>query len=105
MKFIQILTTAEKREVLEEIAHRLLEQNLAACVQILPRGVSFYHWQNEVRESAEYFCLIKTAASKFAAVSELITEHHPYELPEIIALPIEQTTSLYGDWLQNELRH
>lgn len=103
MKFIQIITTAEQRETLEEIAHHLLEQNLAACVQVLPRGKSFYHWQGKVRESDEYLCLIKTSANNFEAVHDLITEHHPYELPEIIAVPIERSSERYGNWLKGEL--
>jgi periplasmic divalent cation tolerance protein len=98
-EYIQVLTTTEKQEDAEKIARSLVERRLAACVQIAGSITSIYRWQGKVEEAKEYQCWIKTLAKRFPEVQAAIREMHPYEVPEIIALPILDGGKDYLAWL------
>ncbi len=94
-----VLSTASSEEEAGKIARHLVEHRLAACVNILPRIQSIYRWQGKVEEAQEWLLLIKTTAGKFADVSDAIRKMHSYDLPECIAIPIEEGSSEYLKWM------
>lgn len=98
-----VLSTAGSEEEARKIAHHLVEQQLAACVNIVPRIESVYRWQGKVESNREYLLLIKTSSEKFPQVSEAIRELHSYDLPECIALAVEDGSSAYLQWLEESL--
>ena len=104
VEYIQVITTVEKREDAARIARHLVEKRAAACVQVVGPIESTYWWKNVVEESQEWQCIIKTEKHRFEAVQKLIMEVHPYEVPEIIALPVELGNREYLDWVSQELR-
>ncbi len=101
-EYIMVLTTTDSKEVAEGIAERLVEKKLAACVQIIGPIKSVYRWKKKVEKAEEWLCFIKTRASLFSELERVIKQIHPYEVPEIIALPIVNGSSDYLDWLQRE---
>ncbi len=103
MAFIQIITTTETKEEAEAIARRLVEDKLAACVQIAEGIESIYSWKGKIERSREYLCLIKTREDLFNRVAEVIKTLHSYEVPEIIAVPIINGGSEYLAWLTDTL--
>ncbi|MBN2515516.1 MAG: divalent-cation tolerance protein CutA, partial [Deltaproteobacteria bacterium] len=87
-KYIQIHTTTDTRQYAEAIASALVEQKLAGCVQIMGPIVSTYRWEGKVACEEEWLCSIKTSKELFADVEKTIKSIHPYDVPEIIAVPI-----------------
>jgi periplasmic divalent cation tolerance protein len=100
--FIQVTTTASTKEEAAKIAKALLEGRLAACVQILGPIESRYWWNGKIEQSTEWLCLIKTNRGKYPAVEAAIRANHSYEVPEIVACPIELGSEPYLDWLRSE---
>lgn len=96
---IVILCTVPDRRSGEKIAQALVQERLAACVNLLPGVVSTYRWEGAVKQEEELLLLIKTSGARFEAVRERIQALHPYELPEIIALSITAGDSNYLNWL------
>ncbi|MEC4747678.1 divalent-cation tolerance protein CutA [Methylomicrobium sp. Wu6] len=94
-----ILCTCPDRDTSEKIAKRLVEGRLAACVNILPALTSVYTWQDRLETAEEHLLLIKTTRDCYPVIEQAIRELHPYELPEIIALPIEQGLPGYLNWI------
>jgi periplasmic divalent cation tolerance protein len=94
-----VLTTAGSREEAGKIAHALVKRRLAACVNIVPME-SVYRWKEQVEENAECLLLIKTTAAAFDGLRDTIEELHSYELPECIALVIDDGSSRYLGWIQ-----
>ena len=86
------------------IALAVVEAGLAACVNLLPRVQSVYRWQGAVESASEVPLLIKTTAGRYTELETAIRELHPYDVPEIIALPIAQGLPAYLDWLAAETR-
>jgi len=84
------------------LATSLVEQGLAACVNVLPRITSVYKWQGEVKTDTEALLMIKTAASRYSALESEILETHPYELPEIIAVSLDAGSPGYINWIRDE---
>jgi periplasmic divalent cation tolerance protein len=87
------------RESGERIAKALVQERLAACVNLVPGVVSTFRWEGEVKEESELLLIIKTASGRFEAVRAAITMSHPYDTPEIIALPIVEGDTKYMKWL------
>ncbi len=101
---IVVTTTSDQILVLEKIAQLLVENRLAACVQVGLPVTSFFHWQGKLDQSEEYQCQIKTVESNYTAIEKLIRTHHNYELPEIIAVKLHAASADYLQWIQRETR-
>ncbi|MCC6212637.1 MAG: divalent-cation tolerance protein CutA [Burkholderiales bacterium] len=104
MRSLLVLTNLPDRAAAERLAGVLLEQRVAACVNILAPCQSVYRWENRVRREEEHPLLIKTAAERYPALEAAIRAGHPYELPEIIAVPIEHGLPAYLAWVEAETR-
>jgi len=100
--YIQISTTTETKEQAQKIARYLVEQKLAACAQIGGPIESTYRWKGKVETAKEWLCLIKTRTSLFKKVEAAIKKLHPYETPEIIAVPISNGSKEYLKWVSDE---
>jgi periplasmic divalent cation tolerance protein len=99
MDFVLVLSTCPTREVAVGIARSLLDAGHAACANIVPGVHSMYVWRGELQSEDEVLLLIKTPAAKFPALREALVAQHPYELPEVIAVGIEDGHHAYLDWL------
>lgn len=97
---IVVLTNLPDLAAARALAHRLVEQRFAACINILPAVRSVYRWQGTIEEAEEATLLIKTSASRYAELESAIRAAHPYQLPEIIALPITAGLPAYLDWIE-----
>jgi len=86
----------------KNIAAHLVNNKLAACVNIIPQLTSIYEWKGAVQEDSEYLLLIKTREDYFEAVKDAIIKLHPYELPEVISVPIKQGYDKYLNWIIEE---
>ena len=102
MGTILVISTLPDRDHAEKMAHSLIEQQLAACVNILPSVTSVYRWQGKVESADETILLIKTTMARYPAVEAAIKARHPYELPEIIAVPISAGLPAYLAWVETE---
>lgn len=102
MGTILVISTLPDREHAEKMAHFLIEQQLAACVNILPGATSVYRWQSKVESANETILLIKTTMARYPALEAAIKNQHPYELPEIIAVPISAGLPAYLEWVATE---
>jgi len=101
-KLIIILTTLPDREAALRLARELVAQRLAACVTVLGDCTSIYRWKGAVENAAEVPVLIKTRAERYAEVEAAIRGLHPYELPEIAAVPVERGLEEYLQWVADE---
>lgn len=97
-----MITNLPDREAARRLAERLMEERLAACVNILAPCESVYRWQGRVENAQEVPLLIKTLEAHYGKVEKTIRQCHPYELPEIIAVPITAGLPAYLDWLASE---
>jgi periplasmic divalent cation tolerance protein len=93
------LSTVATADDAERIARALVERGLAACVNVVPGLVSTYRWKGAVEREGELLLLIKTRAETFEAMREALVALHPYDVPELIALPIEAGHAPYLAWL------
>lgn len=99
-----ILCTCPDDATARELAGRVVEEKLAACVNILPGLTSVYEWQGRVETDPETLLIIKTAGDRVAALTDRLGAIHPYDVPEVIALPIEAGLPAYLQWLVDETR-
>ena len=99
-----VLSTCSDREQAERIAHRLVEQQVAACVNILPGVQSIYRWQGSIESAPEVLLLIKTRAALIREVQSTIAGLHSYEVPEFLVLPVSGGSESYLAWLDASLR-
>jgi periplasmic divalent cation tolerance protein len=99
-----VLTNLPDRAAAERLAGLLIEKRLAACVNILAPCRSVYRWKDAVQHDEEHPLLIKTTSERYAEMEKALRAGHPYELPEIIAVPIERGLSAYLDWVDAETR-
>jgi periplasmic divalent cation tolerance protein len=99
MDALIVITNAPDRTVAEKIAYALVERKLAACVNILGDCTSIYRWQGKIETAGEVPLLIKTRADIYAEVEAAIKSLHPYELPEILGVPVECGSSDYLAWV------
>ena len=96
-----VLTTCPDKASAERIAHALVEEGLAACVNVLPPMHSIYRWKGKIEQATEQLLVIKSTVARFPAIRERIQALHPYELPEIIAVPIADGLPGYLAWLSH----
>jgi periplasmic divalent cation tolerance protein len=99
---IVVLTNLPDRATAQKLAQELVAQKLAACVNVLAECASVYRWQGKVENAAEVPVLIKTRAGRYAEVENAIRRFHPYELPEIVAVPVVRGFGEYLDWVADE---
>jgi len=104
MSTLLVLTNLPDRATAERLADALIEKRVAACVNILAPCRSVYRWRGAVQHDEEHPVLIKTTAERYAALEAAIRAAHPYELPEIIAVPIEHGLPAYLAWVDAETR-
>ncbi len=104
LQFIQVFTTTETEQDAQEIARALVEKRLAGCVQIIGPIKSIYWWKENIETAEEWLCIIKTKKRLFEKLEKSIREIHPYETPEILAIPITQASEDYLNWLDRELK-
>jgi periplasmic divalent cation tolerance protein len=97
-----VLTSLPDREAAMRLAHDLVSRKLAACVNVLAECTSVYRWKNAVEDAREVPVLIKTRASRYAEIEAAIRGLHPYELPEIIAVPVVRGFEDYLRWIADE---
>lgn len=102
MQTLLVLTNLPDAEAARMLAGRLVEERLAACVNILAACTSVYRWQGRVEAAQEVPLLIKTTAARYAALEAAIRAAHPYALPEIVALPIDRGLPDYLAWVAAE---
>ena len=102
MSAMLVITNLPDRAAAEKLADALIARRLAACVNILAPCRSVYRWQGEVQHDEEHPLLIKTSAERYTALEAAIRAGHPYELPEIVAVPIERGLAAYLDWVEGE---
>lgn len=102
MSYQLLLTTCPDDTSAETITSALLERRLAACVTRLPAARSSYIWKGEVCHAEEQLLLIKSHHARYDEVERTITELHPYELPEVIAVPIENGLAPYLAWIDEQ---
>src|SRR5256885_11136889 len=94
-----VLSTAGSEEEARKIARELIERRLAACVNIVPQVESIYRWKGKVESAREWLLVIKTTAGQFEKVRDAIRELHSYDLPECVAVAIEDGSPEYLRWL------
>ena len=98
-----ILSSVSSKEEAERMAAALVEAGLAACVQISAPGLSIYCWQGELQQEQELYLSIKTTEERAAAVVEWLTQHHPYDTPEIVKLDADAAHP-YMQWLRDSVQ-
>ena len=104
MSALLVLTNLPDRGAAERLADLVVEKNLAACVNILAPCRSVYRWKGAVQHDEEHPVLIKTTQERYGALETALRQGHPYELPEIIAVPIERGLPAYLDWVAAETK-
>jgi periplasmic divalent cation tolerance protein len=102
MDSLLVITNLQDRDSAEKLAALLVERRLAACVNILAPCTSVYRWRGEVRRDEEHPLLIKTVQARYAELEASIRANHPYELPEIVAVPIAGGLPAYLAWVESE---
>jgi periplasmic divalent cation tolerance protein len=101
-RVLVVLTNLPDRVSAERLAGVLVERRAAACVNIMAECRSVYRWQGVVEHAEEVPLLIKTTEAAYPELGKLIREHHPYELPEIVAVPVAAGLPAYLDWVAQE---
>ncbi len=104
MSALLVFTNLPDRDSAEKLADALVAQRVAACVNILAPCRSVFRWNDAVQHATEHPLLIKTSAVRYPALEAAIRAGHPYELPEIIAVPVEHGLPAYLDWVAHETR-
>lgn len=104
METLLVITTLPDAPSARALAAHLVEMRLAACASLLAPCRSVYRWEERVEDAEEVPLLIKTAADRYPAVEAAILERHPYELPEIVAVPVTQGLPAYLGWVMAETR-
>ena len=98
-----VLSTFPDADTAARVARTLVEEQLAACVNLLPTVRSIYRWEGKVCDEAETLAVIKTTAERYAALAAKIAELHPYQVPEVIALPVADGHPPYLAWLAEQV--
>ena len=102
-EYVQITTTTGTRNDAEQIASELVSRRLAGCAQITGPIASTFRWQGKVETAEEWMCTVKTTRAQLDAIEKLLDEIHPYEVPEVIAMPIVDGSAAYLKWLGEQV--
>ncbi len=97
-----VLVTAPNDASPQRIARALVEERLVACVNIVSAVRSVYRWQGAIQEDDETLLIMKTRADRCEALAERVTDLHPYDLPEVLSLPVSAGSAAYLDWVRTE---
>lgn len=100
---IEVTTTLGSESAANELARKLVEARLAACVQITGPIQSVYRWQGSVHEDREWRCTIKSLSSLLDSIRQFIRQHHPYQTPEILATSVLDCGTEYANWLYEQV--
>jgi periplasmic divalent cation tolerance protein len=101
-EYIQVVTTTEHRDDAQRIARSLVEARLAACVQVTGPITSTYRWRGQIETAQEWQCCAKSRRALYDQIEQTIRRLHPYEVPEILAMPIVAGSADYLAWLERE---
>ena len=104
METLLVFTNMPDAASAQALATSLVEKRLAACVNILAPCRSIYRWQGKIEGAEEVPLLVKTTTERYAALEQAIRAQHPYELPEIVAVPVSRGLPAYLDWVAEETR-
>jgi periplasmic divalent cation tolerance protein len=104
MSALLVFSTVGDADDAERVARDLVERRLAACVNIVPGLTSVYRWKGKVETEAELLLVIKTTRDRFEALREALLSVHPYEVPEVVGVPIESGHEAYLSWLHESVR-
>jgi periplasmic divalent cation tolerance protein len=96
-----VLSTCPSQAVARRMARRLVEERLAACVNIVPIAQSVYRWRGKVETTREWLLIIKSRRAVYTRLEARLRELHPYELPEIVAVPLARGLAAYLSWIDN----
>lgn len=98
-----VLVTAPSEATAVEIGRTLVDEHLAACVNVVPGITSIYHWEGRREEAAEALLLIKTRPEGYAALQRRVLELHPYSVPEVLGLPVAEGAPAYVQWVRESI--
>lgn len=104
MSYLQVVTTLPTKVAAQKLAVFLVGKKLTACVQVVGPIQSVYKWKGKIEEASEYLCIIKTKSELYPLLERAILKLHPYEVPEILAIPIIRGHKAYLSWLAKEVR-
>lgn len=96
---IIVLCTCPTLDAARDLARQVVGERLAACVNIVPAVTSVYRWQGQIQEDAEILLVIKTTRARYEVLEQTLRGLHPYELPEVIAVPVDRGSNEYLQWL------
>ena len=103
-KHIIVLITGPSNIVFRRIGLQLVKEKLAACVNIIPKVESIFHWQGKICKEREALMVVKTTAARYQRLMTRVKQLHPYTVPEIIALPITKGSADYLKWIRDMTR-
>jgi periplasmic divalent cation tolerance protein len=101
---LQVTCTVDSREAADALARAAVDGGLAACAQVVGPIASTYRWAGEVETATEWLLLIKTTAGAFPRLRDALVERHPYDVPEVVAVPIAGGHPAYLDWIADSVR-
>ncbi len=104
METIRVVYIAIPPEEADRMSRDLVSKRLAACVNVVPRVTSYFWWEDEVQADDEALLVVKTTEARFDELLAYVRENHPYELPEVIAMPLANAFGDYVDWVKQETR-
>jgi periplasmic divalent cation tolerance protein len=99
---LQVITTFGNRTDADALASELVDRRLAACVQVVGPVTSTFRWEGRIETAEEWLCLIKTHRDRYGELERAIQAVHPYDVPEILALPVQAGAAAYLAWLARE---
>ena len=103
-EFLQVFVTIDDKEKAYALCKEVVDKRLAACAQVLGPIQSIYWWQGKVEDSEEWLILMKTSQDRYAELERTVISLHPYDTPEVIAIPILKGSEKYLKWLVGELQ-
>ena len=103
MEIILVCINFPNLECARQIGTALIKKQLAACVNIIPKIESIYQWKGEVCVEQEVMVVVKTTASRYKQLESYVVENHPYDVPEVISLPLSQGSEPYLNWVHDQM--
>lgn len=104
MKFYLVVSTVPSSATARKLALSLIQNRLAACVNVIPGVTSFFRWQGKIDTARESLLFIKTSKPLFPRLMRFLREHHPYQVPEIVSFLIEEGNPEYLRWIEETLK-